>query len=131
LYYYENVAESKGDPVRQADIKRVGGKLKDILVAIEQEIEGALMNFILPDKQLKETCVITAIDNRVTQLKNAAAVLFDTPDLQKLRVRERHKHYLFQSPSDVAWGLVRSAGGVHLRWDFRKKAFIFIRRGQG
>jgi len=54
LYYYENVAESKGDPVRQADIKRVGGKLKDILVAIEQEIEGALMNFIFSDKQLKE-----------------------------------------------------------------------------
>jgi hypothetical protein len=65
LYYYENVADPKGDPVRQADIKRTGGKLKEVLTTIEREIE--------------------AIDSRVIHLKEEVAVLFDIPDLQKLR----------------------------------------------
>ena len=45
LYYYENVADPKGDPVRQADIKRTGGKLKEVLTTIEREIEGAVTKF--------------------------------------------------------------------------------------
>lgn len=34
----------------------------------------------------------TAIDSKVTKLKNASAVLFDIPDLQKLQVGDVHKH---------------------------------------
>jgi hypothetical protein len=34
----------------------------------------------------------TAIDTKVTKLKNESAVLFDVPDLQKLRVGEVHRH---------------------------------------
>lgn len=38
---------------------------------------------------------MTAIDSRVTQLKNEATVLFDIPELQKLRVRPSTQPFLF------------------------------------
>lgn len=41
MYYYENVADAKGDAARKADIDRTGSKLKRILVSIEEELKGA------------------------------------------------------------------------------------------
>ena len=36
-----------GDPARQADIERTGGKLKAILTGIEKEIEGERITVML------------------------------------------------------------------------------------
>lgn len=42
VYYYEHIADDKGDSARRADIERTGGKLKRILATIEKEIECKL-----------------------------------------------------------------------------------------
>ena len=46
MYYYENVADPKGDERRKEDIKRIGNQLKTVLMNIEKEIEGMLNVFM-------------------------------------------------------------------------------------
>jgi hypothetical protein len=42
VYYYESVAEADGDHVKKATIEKVATELKQILMKVEQEIEGML-----------------------------------------------------------------------------------------
>ncbi|KZP04592.1 hypothetical protein FIBSPDRAFT_1054581 [Athelia psychrophila] len=62
VYYYEEVADAKGDATRQADIDRTCQKLKHILASIENEVK--------------------AIDAKITELKSDSQTLFDVPEMQ-------------------------------------------------
>ncbi|KAF9467199.1 hypothetical protein BDZ94DRAFT_1249830 [Collybia nuda] len=65
VYYYEHIAESKGDEDREETIVSAATELKKTL--------GILMN------------KVEEIDRRIASLQAAAAVIFDCPELQQHR----------------------------------------------
>ncbi|KAF5384210.1 hypothetical protein D9615_003376 [Tricholomella constricta] len=69
LHYYEHVAESNGNPDRQAAILRTSQKLRNIVDAIIAGVHG----------------IIVEIDAKVEKLQADLAVVFDCPELQNHR----------------------------------------------
>ncbi|KII90148.1 hypothetical protein PLICRDRAFT_174928 [Plicaturopsis crispa FD-325 SS-3] len=65
IHYYAEVADAKGDPVRQATIERTRAKLQAILEKIEAQTKD--------------------IDAQISQLQIDAAAVMDIPELQRLR----------------------------------------------
>jgi hypothetical protein len=82
VYYYENVAEADGDSVRKATIEKVATELKQILMKVEQEIEGMLRHRF---HQYGITCSI-GIDQQIKTLRDEAAHIFEVPELQEYQV---------------------------------------------
>ncbi|KDQ32987.1 hypothetical protein PLEOSDRAFT_1032999 [Pleurotus ostreatus PC15] len=62
MYYYEHLADAKGDPERKEKLTRTLAQLQAILTTIEKEAEG--------------------IDAEVAKLKEEESKLFDCPELQ-------------------------------------------------
>lgn len=65
IYYYENVADGKGDAARASSITTITGKLKAILETIELEIK--------------------ATDEQLHKMRNEAATMLDCPELKQVR----------------------------------------------
>lgn len=84
LYYYENVAVPT-DKEREQQIQQTAAKLKSILAAITDQINGdSGFVFAICDcaKQLR-----VAVDQQIEQLRTEVASVFDCPELQCFRVR--------------------------------------------
>ena len=93
VYYYENVADPKGDERRKEDIKRTGNQLKTVLMSIEKEIEG-MLDVFMNQCRWKENIVLD-IDAMIAQLKKESESLLDIPELQKLRVRTTSLNFTY------------------------------------
>ncbi|KAI6015277.1 hypothetical protein F5J12DRAFT_524359 [Pisolithus orientalis] len=65
IYYYERVADDKGDPERASSIKITTEKLKSILEAVELEIK--------------------ATDQMIHRMREEALALLDCPELKQVR----------------------------------------------
>ena len=78
MYYYEQVADAKGDATRQADIERTCNKLKHILASIENEVKGMYLPQIVNPLLIP----LSAIDAKVLELNAESQTLFDVPEMQ-------------------------------------------------
>ncbi|PPQ90851.1 hypothetical protein CVT25_007386 [Psilocybe cyanescens] len=65
VYYYENIADSEGDPTRKTTLQRVAENLRNIMTVIEAKVED--------------------IDHQVEKLQAEVAVVYDCPELQKFQ----------------------------------------------
>lgn len=65
IYYYENVADAKGDDERARVTQIMANKLKNILAQVEKEIEAS--------------------DIDIAKMRDQAATLLDCPELQRAR----------------------------------------------
>ncbi|KAI6014460.1 hypothetical protein PISMIDRAFT_26984 [Pisolithus microcarpus 441] len=65
IYYYEHVADDKGDPERTSSIKKTTEKLKSILEAVESEIK--------------------VTDQMIHKMREEALTLLDCPELKQVR----------------------------------------------
>ncbi|KAG1752094.1 hypothetical protein EDB19DRAFT_1903493 [Suillus lakei] len=65
IYYYENVADAKGDDERARTTQIMANKLKSILAQVEKEIEASDIN--------------------IAKMRDQIATLLDCPELQRVR----------------------------------------------
>lgn len=66
IYYYENVAQAKDDPVRERVLQDTVVNLKDVLVMLESKIHG--------------------LDKEIARLQAKIDGLFDCPELKNFKV---------------------------------------------
>ncbi|KAF4579310.1 hypothetical protein EYR36_001120 [Pleurotus pulmonarius] len=97
MYYYEHLADAKGDPERKEKLARTLDRLQAILSTIEKEAEG--------------------IDAEVAKLKEEESKLFDCPELQHHKydlravcihtgIPGRKQTYLYVSHDGGWWKMV-------------------------
>ena len=84
MYYYENVAIAT-DKERENQIKETVAKLKSILAAIMDQLNGESGFAKLYMIGLSSSNV--AIDRQIEKLRTEVSSLFDCPELQCYRVR--------------------------------------------
>jgi len=83
LYYYEHVADSKGDAARQDAITRTTQKLKDMLLMMSKKLDGWETCITIVFKFLNITL---EIDHKIGTLQEELAGLFNCPEFQNYRV---------------------------------------------
>jgi hypothetical protein len=66
IYYYENIAQAKDDPVRQRVISDTIVNLKDVLFMLESKIDG--------------------LDKEIKRLQSKVDRLFECPELKNFKV---------------------------------------------
>ena len=89
IYYYENVADSKGNAGRASSITTIIGKLRGILETIELEIKGRQLRS-LHCIDLTRLGNHTAIDEQLDKTRDEAATMLDCPELKQVQVRHCH-----------------------------------------
>jgi hypothetical protein len=79
MYYFEHIAEDKGDKERREKIDRTIKKLQTILDSLKLEVAGQLAH----SQFATATYIIIDIDRRVTELQHRIDSVFEKPELQR------------------------------------------------
>jgi hypothetical protein len=86
IYYYENVADAKGDYRRDGMTRTTADKLKSVLAQVEKEIEGSATTYLADGI---DCVVVAATELNIATMRDQAATLLDCPELQRARVSRR------------------------------------------
>ena len=124
IFYFEDVADAKGDSERDALIQATTRKLKSILVSIEEGIKGS--GFSYPCISIL-MMMFAETDEKIDMLRTQAETLLECEELHRFKACLNPCHLLHDALNMHLIHLVRSPRGVCARWFLWPEAPLFVR----